>query len=1114
MPDNSKLELVVEVDVNKANASIKSVNTGLSSMEQAVTQAARGASQGIDGMTASMVKGATAGHLLADSIKEALNWAREWTLGAAEHAAHTDKMGLSMQSLAKAHGISSEAAAKAVESVKKVGFEMQDAIHTIDRLIVADIGLSKAQGLAKVAKDAAAIENISAPEALEKILQSIEFGNARALRSAGLRVDFARDLQIRELQLGRTLTDNEQVQIRYNAVMKAAANIQGASAAAAGSAEAKSKALAREVNELKEAVGEHFQEYLKSWVGHLRDLVGFLRENSDWLVKFGQGALVMVGIITTIAAATKTWALAQGALNLAMAVNPVTLMAAGMAGAGVVMYSEYRKMKEGQQQQFGGMRRQQIRGVAGEAGGLAKLRAEGLSEEDIREALTGSREAVGPFGDVPKLKLTPGPDPDALKLAAEIRRKQVENERFFTDRAVAAGGAGKTGFAKEAEEMTAEIAKRTSFVDDHGKMQQVGLTPAALNSIMEEATKKFDAYKEHVAQSNHKVTLEAEKEEQELHRKRLEWDGKLAEQRMKHNQEASEKDYEHLAQVYAFEEQRAGFTRDARLRALESGGGAQTIEQKIAIERRKADIEIEYLEKVHEIKNRLYDIDTARQLMEEELTMKRLDYRADEIAQRINELSQQRQDIRDQTNEANDDAVQAARENASNRATQLVRDHNRQVFDSLKQQAGGVFDALLQKSQSVWSAIANSFKTAILTAIKDVVTSRVAAMLMGMLYGTRVSFGGGGGLGGQPVFGGSGGGAGLLGTLGLAGMGGGGGYGGGGINVASIVGGPGGTSGFSGPVGGGGGAAGGGFGGILQGKNPFGNILQNFKNINWGGLTHGKVAQGGGDYGGEYGPADEVKLGRISGANGLLGTALVAGGAILAMRGLAGADRGTWKGVGEGALGGAMIGFKFGGPLGAAAGAAIGAGIGIGEKLAGVESPEREAARLIKTLYGINISYGSDTVRQVVANAKQKFGGSVSMAVRSAEVRQLLQLYADSTGQKSSIFADQVRPASLVESGGALYQSATYRNGTPYTYGSYLPTLGPSGGTLPTGSSMGAVTVMVSPGATQDLWRTGTALAIAGDPRGVAQASLNGAGQSSARLNSAMTYLSPSTVWA
>jgi hypothetical protein len=325
------------------------------------------------------------------------------------------------------------------------------------------------------------------------------------------------------------------------------------------------------------------------------------------------------------------------------------------------------------------------------------------------------------------------------------------------------------------------------------------------------------------------------------------------------------------------------------------------------------------------------------------------------------------------------------------------------------------------------------------------------------------------------------------------------------------VGGPGGTSGFSGPV-----AGGGGFGGLLQGKNPFGNILQNFKNINWGGLTHSPISVSSNATDAEGNDlVTGMSGGKLNGANGMLGTALLAGGAMLAMRGLAGADRGTWRGVGEGALGGAMVGFKFGGPLGAVIGGAVGAGIGIGEKIAGVETPEREAARLIKSLYGINISSGSDTVKQVVAMAKQKFGGSVSMAVRSPDVRQLLQLYADSTGQKSNIFTDQVRPASLVESGGGLYQSATYRNGTPYTYNSYLPTLGPSGGTLPTGNPMGgAVTVMVSPGATQDLWRTGTALAIAGDPRGVAQANLNGAGQSSARLNSAMTLLSPSTVWA
>jgi hypothetical protein len=70
MADNNKLELVVEVDGNRANASIKSINTGLSSMERAAGKAARGASAGIDGLTA--------GNLLADSIKKALDWAEEW----------------------------------------------------------------------------------------------------------------------------------------------------------------------------------------------------------------------------------------------------------------------------------------------------------------------------------------------------------------------------------------------------------------------------------------------------------------------------------------------------------------------------------------------------------------------------------------------------------------------------------------------------------------------------------------------------------------------------------------------------------------------------------------------------------------------------------------------------------------------------------------------------------------------------------------------------------------------------------------------------------------------------------------------------------------------------
>ena len=76
MAADNTLQLVIQVDADKANASIKSVNTGLSSIETTAVSAAKGASHGIDGMTASMAKGVVAGNLLAEAIKSAVETAK------------------------------------------------------------------------------------------------------------------------------------------------------------------------------------------------------------------------------------------------------------------------------------------------------------------------------------------------------------------------------------------------------------------------------------------------------------------------------------------------------------------------------------------------------------------------------------------------------------------------------------------------------------------------------------------------------------------------------------------------------------------------------------------------------------------------------------------------------------------------------------------------------------------------------------------------------------------------------------------------------------------------------------------------------------------------------
>jgi hypothetical protein len=1033
MAGNNKLELVIEIDPSKANAAIKGINTGLSSIEQAAVKGATGASAGMDRFTASMVKGATAGNLIADAITNAINVAKEWTIEAAKMAAHEQRMETSSRALAKAHGIATDEFERSVEAIKDVGFLTEDAVHAVDRLIIADLELSKGKGLAQIAKDAAAIENIGAPEALEKLLQSIEFGNARALRAAGLRVNFEDEITRRELQLGRALTENEKVQIRYNAVVQAAAAIQGAHAASAGDAEGQMKALAREVTELKEAVGGAFQDELKWVVARFRDMAGWLRENTDLMVKLAEVALSVAAAFATYAAVTKTVNGLTGAikaLNLAMTANPYTLVAMGVVAAGAILYKEQSDMRAGMERSMMQSRNDEIRRIAASRGGMAKLSASkeqggwGLTDEDIREALTGQRVLDTGLGLQTGIKIASQPSIEDLKAAAEVRKRQRENEKFFAERAIGAAGAGVTGPAKDFAEMQAAIAQRTSFVDDGGVSHTISLTKKAWESVIQELDLKLGAFKEKTAKDQRGLTQEYFKDWTEVTDKRQQLEERLLEQRYANEAQIAQRNLDHIADLYNIQDQRAGQARDRELRGLD-GTDAQTIQQKVWVEQRKADIEIEYLRKTNEVKMSLFDMETRRQVMEEELTMQRLGYRADQIKARLDELNKQRSVIRDANQAGTDEAIAAAQQNAANRQTQIVREHFRSVYESLKQQAGGVFDALLQKSQSVWAAIGNSFKTAMLTAIKEVVTSRVAAMLMQLFTGQRTTFASGGGvLGGlgiglAPVFGGSGG---IFGS---------GPVGGNPTAISAIGGGSG-----SAPRAGGGLLGMGGLAGSMAGLKSFpgfgGGSVQIAPGVatTWAASTIGQ------------------KLSALGRSN-----AALLGGSILAMDGL---RRGGWAGLGETTAGGALIGFKFGGPLGAAVGAGVGAIAGTIRMF--IKGAQEKAREKIKATYDVDIS-DKGTLKQIVDMAKQGFGGNLDVAIRSQAVRDLIELYAMTTGQPTKGLGPTIQPLSLAQSGGSLYQAPGCSNGAALPSMAGMPALGGIGAGVASGGGLGSTVV-------------------------------------------------------
>ena len=82
--------------------------------------------------------------------------------------------------------------------------------------------------------------------------------------------------------------------------------------------------------------------------------------------------------------------------------------------------------------------------------------------------------------------------------------------------------------------------------------------------------------------------------------------------------------------------------------------------------------------------------------------------------------------------------------------------------------------------------------------------------------------------------------------------------------------------------------------------------------------------------------------------------------------------------------------------------------------------------------------------KQIVSIAQQKYASHVSIAVRDPDVRKMLELYAQGTGQKMPMSATTPHGGSLAEQNGNLYQQASYVNGSPYTFQSSLPVLGGS----------------------------------------------------------------------
>lgn len=831
---------------------------------------------------------------------------------------------------------------------------------------------------------------------------------------------------------------------------------------------------------LQQASDDAVREYLPALVQGLatfsealRDIAKWIRENRSLLEDLAAGFAAIGTAIISYKVATGIASVASALAGMAGGVNPVGLVAAGF---GLLAFQVYRNVNA--LEELGEAQKKAVEGKTIQdllAGGktAAELQKMGFSVKQIVEAFNSANfdkafdpKQIGDFG------IRVARDIDARKHKLGQSTKDIEEQQKKIAQAEQrAGEVLDEARRKEVDGLARVLVQHREYV------REIGLSAKA-NRDLAEAVKlriQTEAGDEMRKASSERVKLIREEFENavEFSQRRLEKELSVEDEILKNRQDADQI----LVDLGA---RAAEIRRDSELRAL-SVVNTRTIQEKLAVEQQRAEIEQRYIRESSEFKSKAIQREIELEIIKNEVILRANGATASQIAdmrKSFEELELAR--LKGLTLETNAELRQASEEGLARQA-QAIRDNNQRVFDGLKRSVEGIFDQTVTRAKSFGQALADAIKLPFLAALKEIVSTRVAAMLFQLFGGGQVGLSGG-----QPVFGGgitsTGGGGNVLGRL--LGLGGAGalGIGGGGIGLPGA---PGGTPGFAGPVGGGGGSATGigalsGFGGSFKG------ILTQLGN-----LGRGNVALGPGSTGGALAG---------KGVGGAAGGALLAGGGLLAFDGL---RRGGALGLAETTAGGALIGFKFGGPVGAAIGAGVGALAGTIRLF--IKGAEEKLVEKVKSVYGITISrqFARDPLLGII---KQGFGGNIDVGIRSQQVKDLIELYGMSTGQDAFGVNAGSRPIarSFALSGGVFSQQPVFQNGVSIP----LDRIAGSG----TVTNAGAApvvngTIQLDAEATTAFFQGQAAAFVAGNPRAVQSASLSATRQNAGRreLWAAMT---------
>lgn len=256
-------------------------------------------SAGLMGLVGGAIGAVT--HQLVAMGLQAVRAFEQLVKGSIQLAARADTLAISLQTVGGNAGYSAEELARLEEAVKANGITTSAARQILLKMAQANLDLSKAVELTRVAQDAAVIAGINSSQAAERMIHGITTLSPLILRHIGITVNLEQEYD--KLTGGiegaaDSMSYEEKQAATLNAVLRQGAKIAGTYEAAMGTAGKQASSLARYQEELQLAIGRAFQPAYLEWIQFmtrtLKDAKEWFENNADAVENFGEKLGIVV----------------------------------------------------------------------------------------------------------------------------------------------------------------------------------------------------------------------------------------------------------------------------------------------------------------------------------------------------------------------------------------------------------------------------------------------------------------------------------------------------------------------------------------------------------------------------------------------------------------------------------------------------------------------------------------------------------------------------------------------------------------------------------------------------------------------------------------------------